>query len=259
MLKTTPKLQLTNISQTYRETGRKLQALENLNLTVEAGQFVTIIGPSGCGKSTLLQCITGLQQPDEGTIAIDGQVATRRLGKVAYMPQEHALLPWRTILDNVVIGPEIRGTGRHQARQRALELMPLFGLEGFANSYPSQLSGGMKQRAAFLRTFLIGQDIVLLDEPFGALDAQTRRELHEWLLEIWQHFDYTIIFVTHDVEEAIYLSDKVVVLSQRPGTVMKEVNIPFARPRQTTLARFSPEMIDLERELFAALQGHSLA
>lgn len=259
MSKTNAKLQITNISQSYRETGRKLQALENLNLTVEAGQFVTIIGPSGCGKSTLLQCITGLQQSDTGTIAIDGQITSRRLGRVAYMPQEHALLPWRTILDNVVIGPEIRGTGRRQARQRALELMPLFGLEGFANAYPSQLSGGMRQRAAFLRTFLIGQDIVLLDEPFGALDAQTRRELHEWLLEIWQHFDYTILFVTHDVEEAIYLSDKVVVLSQRPGTVIKEVDIPFARPRQATLARFSPEMIDLERELFAALQGHSLA
>lgn len=251
-----PKLHLTNISQTYRETGRKLQALDNVNLTVEAGQFVTIIGPSGCGKSTLLQCVAGLQQVDAGTIAISGEIKNKRLGQVAYMPQEHALLPWRTILDNVVIGPEIRGTGRREARQRALELMPLFGLDGFANAYPSQLSGGMRQRAAFLRTFLIGQDIVLLDEPFGALDAQTRRELHEWLLDIWHHFDYTILFVTHDVEEAIYLSDKVVVLSNRPGTVIKEVEIPFARPRLNTLHRFSADMIDLERELFEALKGN---
>lgn len=251
------KLKLTNISQSYRETGRKLQALQNINLTVDTGQFVTIIGPSGCGKSTLLQIVAGLQRADIGTVEIDGEVTSKRLGKIAYMPQEHALLPWRTILDNVVIGAEIRGTGRRQTRQRALELLPLFGLDGFANAYPAQLSGGMKQRAAFLRTFLIGQDIVLLDEPFGALDAQTRRELHEWLLDIWQVFNYTILFVTHDVEEAIYLSDKVVVLSARPGTVIKEVDIPFKRPRKKTLERFSPEMIELEHELFNALRGNT--
>jgi len=249
-----PKLELTHITQSYREAGKRLIAVENVNLSVETGEFITIIGPSGCGKSTLLQLIAGLQQPDNGTIKIDGHVERNRLGRTAYMPQDDALLPWRTILDNVILGPEIHG-GRRQAKKRALDLMPMFGLAGFENSFPSQLSGGMRQRAAFLRTFLAGQDIILFDEPFGALDALTRHDLQNWLLEIWQHFHYTIIFVTHDVEEAIFLSDRVVVLSPRPGTVVMEMTIPFDRPRQESVQRFAPELTQLEAELFQALKG----
>lgn len=249
-----PKLELTNISQSYREAGKRLMAVEDVNLTVEGGEFITIIGPSGSGKSTLLQLITGLQQPDKGMITIESKVETNRLGKTAYMPQEDALLPWRTILDNVVLGPEIHG-GRRQAKKRAIELMPMFGLAGFEDSFPAQLSGGMRQRAAFLRTFLAGKDIILFDEPFGALDALTRHDLQNWLLDIWQHFNYTILFVTHDVEEAIFLSDRVVVLSQRPGTVLMEMTIPFDRPRQESVQRFAPELTQLEAVLFQALKG----
>lgn len=249
-----PKLELKNISQTYREAGHKLIALQDVNLTVQDGEFVTIIGPSGSGKTTLLEIVVGLQQPDRGTIAINGKVVAARLGQVAYMPQDDALLPWRTVINNVVLGPEVRGQNRRNALKRAHELLPLFGLEGFDDAFPSQLSGGMRQRAAFLRTFMAGQDIILLDEPFGALDAQTRRNLHEWLLDIWQHFNYTILFVTHDVEEAIYLGDRVVVLSERPGTVKLELSVPFARPRLETVERFSPEMVELEARLFEALR-----
>lgn len=248
------KLELINISQSYREAGKQLLAVENINLTVEENEFITIIGPSGCGKSTLLQLIAGLQQPDTGTLRIDDKPVTNRLGRIAYMPQDDALLPWRTVLDNVVLGPEIHGD-RNKAKQRARELMPMFGLEGFEHAYPSQLSGGMRQRAAFLRTFLAGRDIILFDEPFGALDALTRHELQNWLLDIWQHFQYTIIFVTHDVEEAVFLSDRVIVLSSRPGTIITNMQIPFARPRYETVQRFAPELTQLEAELFQALKG----
>ncbi len=249
------KLKLRNITQTYHEAGRRLTAIQNINLRVASGEFVTIIGPSGCGKSTLLELIAGLQKPDTGTIAIDGQVTARRLGRSAYMPQQDALFPWRTVLDNVVLGLEVQGQSRHAAKHRARELLPLFELDSFADAFPAQLSGGMRQRAAFLRTFLFGQDLLLLDEPFGALDALTRRNLQAWLLDIWQHFHHTIIFITHDVEESIYLSDRVIVLSPRPGQVVMELTIPLPRPRRETVQPFSPEVVALEAQLFAALKG----
>ncbi len=250
------KLELRGVTQSYREAGRRLLAVCDINLRIGSGEFVTVIGPSGCGKSTLLEIIAGLQAPDTGSISIDGQVVERRLGKVAFMPQQDALLPWRTVLDNVVLGPEVHGERQRQAKHRARDLMPLFGLDGFEDAFPTQLSGGMRQRAAFLRTFLAGRDILLLDEPFGALDALTRRDLQMWLLDVWQHFNYTIVFVTHDVTEAIYLSDRVVVLSSRPGQVVMQLDIPFERPRRDTLQPFSPEMIELEAKLFGGLQGH---
>jgi ABC-type nitrate/sulfonate/bicarbonate transport system ATPase subunit len=249
------KLEVEHVTQTYREAGQRLTALEDVNLWLEAGEFVTLIGPSGAGKSTLLELIAGLLQPDSGVIRIDGVAVTQRLGRVAYMPQQDALLPWRTILDNVALGPEIQGKSRRQTRQRARELTPLFGLDGFENAFPAQLSGGMRQRAAFLRTFLCGQEILLLDEPFGALDALTRRELQHWLLDIWRHFGYTILFVTHDVEEAIYLADRVLVLSARPGHILMEMPVPLGRPRTETVEAFSPQMMALEARLLRALRG----
>lgn len=247
-----PQLELTHITQSYREAGSRLLAIQDVNLSVAAGEFVTIIGPSGCGKSTLLEVIAGLQQPDSGTIKIKGEALHNRLGHTAYMPQQDALLPWRTVLNNVILGQEVGQGHRRKAKQKAQELLPLFGLEGFAHSFPAQLSGGMRQRAALLRTFLMGKDILLLDEPFGALDAITRRELQVWLLQVWEHFGYTIVFVTHDVEESIYLSDRVVVLSTRPGHVVTEAVVPFTRPRDAM--RYSPEMTNLETELYQALR-----
>lgn len=250
------KLELAHVTQSYREAGRRLLAVQDVNLAVDAGEFVTIIGPSGCGKSTLLQLIAGLQQPDTGSIAINGKILSNRLGQVAYMPQQDALLPWRTVLDNAVLGPEIQGAGRRKAKQRARDLMPLFGLAGFESAFPAQLSGGMRQRVAFLRTFLAGRDILLLDEPFGALDALTRRELQTWLLQVWEHFHYTIVFVTHDIEEAVYLSDRVIVLSSRPGHVVHELKVPFGRPRYETIHPFSAELVQMEQQLFQALKGN---
>lgn len=254
MTKDAPRLALKNISHTYRNGIRRVPALEQINLQVQPGEFVTLIGPSGSGKSTLFNIITGLLKPESGSIEMNGHPMKHCPGKSAYMPQRDALLPWRTILDNVVIGPEVRGQNRRQARHRAMELMPLFGLEGFEHSFPSQLSGGMRQRAALLRTFLAGQDLLLLDEPFVALDALTRRDLQSWLLDVWQHFKYTILFITHDVEEAVFLSDRVIVLSKRPGRVVMEAELSLERPRREHYRPFDHELIKQQLILFEALK-----
>ncbi|PJF44377.1 MAG: ABC transporter [Phototrophicales bacterium] len=246
---------LKEVSYQYQEAGRTVPALENISMTVKNGEFVSIIGASGAGKSTLLQLISGLLRPTHGQITVNGQAIQPQKRQVAYMPQNDALLPWRNVLQNVVLGPEIQGKGRRQALAQAKRLLPLFGLEGFGDAFPAQLSGGMRQRAALLRTFLIGSDILLLDEPFGALDAITRRELQRWLLDVWEQFKYTVLFVTHDVEEALFLSDRVVVLSPRPGTIVLDMPIPFARPRQQHFDAYSSAVIEHETALLRALKG----
>ncbi|MBN1319780.1 MAG: ABC transporter ATP-binding protein [Thermoleophilia bacterium] len=196
------------------------------------GEFVTIIGASGSGKSTLFNLCVGLLEPDEGSILIDGDRPRNRLGMLGYMPQRDLLLPWRSVLDNVLLPQDIKGVPRKESRQRALEMMQRFGLEGFEHDYPSSLSGGMRQRAALLRTWLTGCETLLLDEPFGALDALTRKELQDWLLGVWQEFGRTVVFITHDVDEAVYLADRVIVLSARPGTVKRELMVGLPRPRR---------------------------
>jgi ABC-type nitrate/sulfonate/bicarbonate transport system ATPase subunit len=232
---TTPKLEVRHVSKTFHGDGRTVPALEDVSLRVMPGELVTIIGPSGSGKSTLFNLIVGLLQPDTGEICIDGEVCAERAGRVGYMPQRDLLLPWRSVLDNVIIPLELRAVPRPEARAQAREMLPLFGLEDFAGVYPSALSGGMRQRAALLRTILTGRDTLLLDEPFGALDALTRRELQDWLLEVWRRFGPTVVFITHDVEEALYLADRVIVLSERPGRVVKSLEVELARPRRRGL------------------------
>jgi ABC-type nitrate/sulfonate/bicarbonate transport system ATPase subunit len=229
---TTPKIELRNVSKTFHGEGVTVRAVEDISLKVIPGEFVTLIGPSGSGKSTLLNLITGLLEPDSGEVCLDGEVANDRIGRVGYMPQRDLLLPWRTVLDNVIIPLELHGTPREEARQEARVLLPRFGLEEFGKSYPGALSGGMRQRAALLRTILTRRDVLLLDEPFGALDALTRREMEDWLLEIWREFGQTLVFITHDVEEALYLADRVIVLSARPGRVVKRLEVDLPRPRR---------------------------
>ncbi len=219
------------LSKSFVVDGRIVPALRGVSLHAREREFVTLIGPSGCGKSTLLNIICGLMEPDEGTISLHGVERGPRLGRVGYMPQRDLLLPWRRLLDNLILGPEVSGRDLALARSEARELLPLFGLEGFEGSYPAALSGGMRQRAALLRTFLCKQDLVLLDEPFGALDALTRRTMRSWLLEVWARFGQTMLFVTHDVDEAIYLADRVYVFSPRPGQVVKELQVSLPRPR----------------------------
>jgi len=228
-------VQVAGVSKSFRVDGHIVKALHAVDLAAEAGQFVTVIGPSGCGKSTLFNIICGLMEADEGQILLDRQAVARRAGRVAYMPQKDLLLPWRTLLDNVILGPEIAGCSRAEARRQARELIPLFGLGGFENSYPAVLSGGMKQRAAFLRAVLQRCPAILLDEPFGALDALTRASLQEWLLEVWSRLGQTVLFITHDVEEAVFLSDRVYVLTPRPGQVCLTLDVDLPRPRERVM------------------------
>ncbi len=249
---TTPRIELRHVSKTFSGIDQAVPALEDVSLKVMPGEFVTVIGASGSGKSTLFNLCVGLLEPSEGEILIDGEKPENRAGMVGYMPQRDLLLPWRSVLDNVLIPSEIQGTPKRESRQKALEMLPHFGLETFENEYPSALSGGMRQRAALLRTWLMGRSTLLLDEPFGALDALTRRELQNWLLRVWQEFERTVMFITHDVEEAVYLADRVIVLSARPGKIKRELKIDLPRPRRQRMIA-EPEFGKLVRELLTEL------
>ncbi|MFC1934746.1 ABC transporter ATP-binding protein [Chloroflexota bacterium] len=229
---TTPRIELRHVSKIFSGIDRAVHALKDVSFKVMPGEFVTIIGASGSGKSTLFNLCVGLLEPDEGEILIDGEKPENRAGMVGYMPQRDLLLPWRSVLNNVLIPLEIQGIPKRESQQKALEMLPHFGLETFENEYPSALSGGMRQRAALMRTWLTGRSTLLLDEPFGALDALTRKELQNWLLRVWQEFGRTVMFITHDIEEAVYLADRVVVLSARPGETKRELKIDLPRPRR---------------------------
>jgi ABC-type nitrate/sulfonate/bicarbonate transport system ATPase subunit len=219
--------------------GGRLAAIERVDLALAANDFVALVGPSGCGKSTLFNVIAGLQVPDAGVVALGGGDIRGRPGHVAYMMQRDLLLPWRTVLDNLTLGPELAGRDRAVSRAAARALLPRFGLEGFENAYPAALSGGMRQRAALLRTILCERPVILLDEPFGALDALTRAALHVWLRGIQREFRHTMILITHDPDEAVFLADRVYVASPRPmriaGTVA--IDLPAERPQAVTLTR----------------------
>lgn len=249
---TEPTVALRSVSKTFHGDGKIVKALDDLSLQVNQGEFVTIIGPSGSGKSTLFNLIVGLLEPDSGQICINGEVCRNRTGLVGYMPQRDLLLPWRTVIDNVIIPQQLRGVSRAEARAAAREMLPLFGLEDFALAYPSALSGGMRQRAGLLRTILADRQILLLDEPFGALDALTRRELQDWLLDLWHQFKQTVIFITHDVEEALYLGDRVMVLSARPGKLIKTLDVNLPRPRRQGMIA-QPQFGQQVAQLLAAL------
>lgn len=248
-----PLLVVNNISKTFHENDQVISALAAINISAKAGQFITLIGPSGCGKSTLFNIIVGLADPDTGEICLNGKTLQHRTGRFGYMPQRDLLLPWRTILDNVILGPELAGKNLKAARQEAISLLPLFGLEGFGQAYPATLSGGMRQRAALLRTFLTQREVMLFDEPFGALDALTRRDLQLWLLGIWQRFNKTILFITHDVEEALFLSDRVLVMSPRPGRIVLDLSVDLPRPRQAHML-VTAEFVERKSQLLTALR-----
>lgn len=241
---------------TKQFAGRRgtVDALGQIDLSVGRGEFVSIVGPSGCGKSTLLNIVAGLEQPSSGRILFDGRPVERRLGRTAYMHQKDLLLPWRTVRDNVTLGLEVAGVRKATANERAADLFELFGLSGFEESYPTTLSGGMRQRAAFLRTVLTEHPLMLLDEPFGALDALTRASMQEWLLSLWEGLGRTIVFITHDVEEAVLLSDRVCVMSARPGRIVREQTVSLTRPRRYEMVT-EPEFVALKSELLAALRA----
>ncbi len=247
---TIPRIEFRHVSKTFSGVDRDVPALEDISFRVMPGEFVIIIGASGSGKSTMFNLCVGLLEPDDGQILIDGERPDNRAGMVGYMPQHDLLLPWRTVLNNVIISLEIQGISKRESRQKALGMLPHFGLENFENEYPSALSGGMRQRAALLRTWLTGRSTMCLDEPFGALDALTRKKLQNWLLRVWQEFGRTVMFITHDVEEAVYLADRVIVLTARPGKIKRELKIDLPRPRRQRMIT-DPEYGKLVRALLA--------
>ncbi len=248
-----PLLDVRDVTMRYPgQHGGTVTALSGVSLRVADGEFVALVGPSGCGKSTLLSVVAGLETPSAGSIALRGDPEAKRLGRIGYMPQRDLLLPWRTALGNAIAGLEVQGVPKAEAQRRARALFETFGLTGFERSYPPMLSGGMRQRVAFARTALAARELRLLDEPFGALDALPRAGLQRWLTEIWGRLGTTCLLVTHDVDEALLLADRVYALTPRPGRVRLERQVPLERPRRLDmLAR--PEVAALKAELLAAL------
>lgn len=225
-----PKLLVQDLSKVYPQT--KLTILNNISLHVNNGEFVSIVGPSGCGKSTLFHILAGIEEQTSGSISFHGKMIRNRKGKFGYMLQNPLLLPWRTVLDNLLLGTEILHLSKEKSKQKAEELLQTFGLSRYKNAYPHILSGGMRQRVAFLRTLLFRQELLLLDEPFGALDALTRLSCQLWLLDVWKKYQSSILFITHDISEAILLSDRIYVLSDQPGRIIGEFTVSLPRPRR---------------------------
>jgi len=258
--KASPLIELHAISKTFGQLNSQVTALSGFEATVAKGEFVTVVGPSGCGKSTLFNIVAGLDEPDAGGILrFEGNSchAADLLGRVSFMPQRDLLLPWRNVIDNAILALDVEGMPRAQARAKALKMLPEFGLAGFEKQYPNQLSGGMRQRVALMRTFLFERDLMLLDEPFGALDALTRAIMQRWLLDVWQKYRRTILFITHDVDEAIFLGDRVLVMTARPGSVKLEQVVDLPRPRRPEIVT-SPEFVRLKRTLLDAIEEESM-
>ncbi len=251
-----PLLRMGDIGKTFGT----VKALEGFEASVAPGEFVTVVGPSGCGKSTLFNIVAGLEEPDAGGILrFENKSCHARdlLGRVSFMPQRDLLLPWRNVIDNAILAMEVEGVPRKAARAEARKMLPEFGLGGFEAHYPHQLSGGMRQRVALMRTFLFRRNLMLLDEPFGALDALTRSIMQRWLLDVWQRHSRTILFITHDIDEAIYLGDRVLLMTARPGRVKLEQVVDLPRPRRPDIVT-SPAFTEIKRTLLDAIEEESM-
>ena len=233
-------------------------ALDHLSLAVGRSEFVSIVGPSGSGKSTLFNVVSGLQRPTSGRVLLDGRDVTGETGHVGYMLQKDLLVPWRTVVDNIVLGAALTRGATRRDREEAAALATRYGLGEFLHHYPHALSGGMRQRVALMRTLALHTDVLLLDEPFGALDSQTRLDMQLWLLSVYEDLEVTILFVTHDVDEAILLADRVAVLSERPGRILADLPIPLERPRDLDVLT-SAEFTELKREVLRLLHDRAPA
>jgi NitT/TauT family transport system ATP-binding protein len=229
------KLAISRLNKSFGD----LEALRGINLAVERGEFISVVGPSGCGKTTFLRIIAGLEQATSGEVLLDGHAVRKPGSDRGFVFQNDSLLPWRTVLDNAIIGRELAGPVRPADRKRTMELLKLVGLEGFEHYHPRQLSGGMRQRVNLARALAIDPEILLMDEPFAALDAQTREIMQTELLRIWERGQKTVLFVTHQIDEAVFLSDRVLVFARRPGRLQAEVKIPLPRPRNLAMKRTS--------------------
>ncbi len=250
-------LEFSELSKTFpgKGLGESVHVLEDLQHRIENGRFVSIIGPSGCGKTTLLRIVAGLEKASAGKVLLDGKGLFQGTEEVGLVFQEYALFPWRTTLQNIEMGPEIKGVDKEKRRSMAMEYIKMFNLSGFENRYPRELSGGMKQRVAIARTLIMNPRVVLMDEPFGSLDSQTRNALQEFLLKIWEKRGDTIVFVTHNVDEAVFLSDEIVVLSRRPARIVKRIEVEIPRPRDRT----GGECNRIRKEVLKILEGEMIS
>jgi len=248
------KLDIRNVTQQYRSGGHEVTAIDDVSLTIRNKEFATILGPSGCGKTTLLRVAAGLVRPTRGAVHLDDHTITGPGRDRGMVFQSYTLFPWLTVKQNIQFGLQLAGVSRAEQEKIAQEFVNKVGLRGFENAYPKALSGGMKQRVAIARALANNPDVLLLDEPFGALDAQTRALMQELLTRVWEEFHKTILFVTHDVEEAIFLSDRVFVMTARPGRIKAEIDVPLERPRSyelkssETFLRLKKHALDLIRE-----------
>jgi NitT/TauT family transport system ATP-binding protein len=248
------KLAIRNITKVYRRGEKKLRVLEDFSLDIAELEFLVLLGPSGCGKSTLLRIIDGIETCDGGQVILDGKDVTNTTGSGRGMVfQSFELFPWRTVLANVAFGLEVSGVSKAKRLETAREYINLVGLSAFENAYPHELSGGMQQRVGIARALAIKPSVLLMDEPYGALDVQTRDLLQDELLSIWEKQRKTVIFVTHSIEEALYLADRIVVMSPRPGRIEQIIDVPFGRPRRDTL-KSTPEFLEMRRSIWASLR-----
>ncbi|PWC57735.1 sulfonate ABC transporter ATP-binding protein [Azospirillum sp. TSH7] len=238
-------IQVRGVEKTFSVGAQKIVALQNIDLDIRKGEFVCLLGPSGCGKSTLLNAVAGFQPPTKGTVTVDGRTITEPGPDRGMVFQEYALFPWMTVAQNVAFGLEIKGMSKAEIAERVEWLLQKLHLQDFRNRFPKDLSGGMRQRVAIARVLALDSPILLMDEPFGALDALTRRTLQDELLRIWEEVGKTILFVTHSIEESIYLADRIIVMTYRPGTIKRDVLVDMPRPRDGS----APEFNRLKREL----------
>jgi ABC-type nitrate/sulfonate/bicarbonate transport system ATPase subunit len=251
------KLHIHHVSKTYRSDGQELLAIDEIDLKIKNEEFATILGPSGCGKSTLLRIVAGLIKPTRGIVRLDGNRIARPGQDRGMVFQSYTLFPWLSVKENIQFGLEISGMPKAQQEQIAQEFVEKVGLKGFEKTYPKGLSGGMKQRVAIARALANNPAILLLDEPFGALDAQTRALMQELLTQVWEELHKTILFVTHDVEEAIFLSDRVFVMTARPGKIKAEIDIPLGRPRSYEI-KATEAFLNLKKQALALIREEAI-
>ncbi len=250
-------IEINDVAVIFGKGSEALTAVETTNLSISAGQFTCILGPSGCGKSTLLNCVAGYVKPTSGKITVDGKLVEKPGQDRGMVFQQYSLLPWKTVHDNVAFGPRMTGKDRVQASSIANTFLNLVGLTAFANRYPGELSGGMQQRVGIARALANYPSVLLMDEPFGALDAQTRLMMQENLLNIWHDVPTTVLFVTHDVDEAIFLADRVLVMSAAPGQIIDDIEVALPRPRAPEMAT-DPLFVDLKRHCLERIRAESL-
>ena len=248
------KLATHRLCKVYRKQDVELEVLRDISIEVGDGEFVSIVGASGCGKTTFLRLIDGLIAPSSGTVEIDGRATAKPGRDIAFVFQQDGLLPWRTVLENTVLGPEIQGgVSRKQYRKEALDILNLVGLKGFDGHYPHELSSGMRQRVNIARAMAVGADVLLMDEPFASLDSQTRTIMQAELLRIWRETRKTVLFVTHQIDEAVYLSDRVLVFTARPGRLKEEVVIDLPRPRELAV-KWAPEFVRYTNHIWNSIE-----